>query len=151
MKINSYESNKHTYVALNLNTFVRFKPNAKGLKLIGQSQVHADEFDIDEDGFFRCPMHLFVQAFGADIGCSNAYLKGNTFAVCIDTAIVVDESTEPLACDLCGYNFEDQRDYNNLYHFSGTLDGKENNHIHACANCVEAHNLNKVDIDLRQG
>ena len=90
MNINTYENKGRNYVALNMNSFVRFKPNDKGQLLIKQSQVHQDEFNIDEDGFYSCPMHLFVQAFGADIGCSAAYVEGNTFAIEVSSQEIKD-------------------------------------------------------------
>jgi len=151
MQINSYVSGSRTYVALNMNTFVRFKPNKRGVELIDDSPVRTDEFAFDDDGFYRVPMHIFVQAFGADLGTSAAYVQGNTIAVCIDEVIIPNgNSTEPLACDCCGYNFENLKDYENLYHFAGKLNGKVNNHIHACTDCVVKYELAPVDIITKE-
>lgn len=83
--VNTYDVEGATYVALNMNSFVRFKPTVKGLKLIGQSPVDAEEFNVDQHGFHKCPLWVFVQAFGADLGCTNPYVDGNTIAIQIPT------------------------------------------------------------------
>jgi len=45
-----------------------------------------------------------------------------------------------LSCDICGFEFP-EGDYTTAYHASGILDGKQNNHIHVCPECVFALRL----------
>lgn len=90
-KVNTYEADSKTFVAVGMNSFVRFKPTVKGLKLIEQSTVDIKEFNIDNSNFFSCPLWVFVQAFGADFGCTNPYVEGNTIAIEVTKQKVPDD------------------------------------------------------------
>ena len=53
--------------------------------------------------------------------------------------------TEILNCDLCGIEIKDYEDVN---HFTGTVDGKFSNHIHVCSACLVSYDLERNFIDV---
>lgn len=59
----------------NMNTMIRFKPNDHGKQILKTSYVTQDEFEIDGE-YYRCPLWLFVQAFGKYEG-TTAYVEDN--------------------------------------------------------------------------